>query len=585
MDIFYYSSMDEFSKKSKHDEAVGDIVKTFGFYNSDDGGAATYIVTSNSKPLSDNLIVSREFIYHKFHELKIISDNGIGYVEQFGAQGIADESELSDEEKTRISQLNKSAIESAFNSGIPNIEFSAKKYLVTGGITVENSVNINGNSAVIEMCGNNDSVIKLSKLGAFVEDVALSNVTLRGKDVESACALLWGDNVCNFSVDNVRFDTCNRALYISSGSESSNTIAVKNCIVTNALSGFEFDDVIDFKIKNSRIELVENENSKGLIFNQNTIFGLVEDVSVCYAGDCAVLYEGQSETWDGLAIERILFKNLLIDESNYGIKATYNEIPLHFSNAMLVNVNYGIYLEYAKNLVVTNSSVLIKSPSTAADDAVPICVRTYAQAKFSHTQFDFPHNFNDMSTYDEGEPCELSFVDCTIQKTDIADVDGVVEPTGFGYITDTHSLAAKLIESFDACEFRSYIKNYATTVAGNEEEITNYNFPMMLSALNETDSKLIIKNCRFVNENTCTVPYFKLDGGKFDNIVVYNCFFENYNYTDPNNSSDFPIFGKLTNNGLSCDVYGYNIFAKCNMRSSEPIRNTGTTINEMKAYE
>ncbi len=571
MNAKVYNSLKEYFETEKFTEGQGDIVSILGFDKENDGGAADYLVESTGYTSYDKITFIGDSVTCRGIKLRLLPENGVAYVEQFGAKGDYDLSKVSEADKVSFYENNSQSIQLALNSGFEKVAFLKKVYMVSGDILINEPVKAIGNSARLKLTNENSSVFTVGCQDTALEDVEISDLTLEGFSTNGSCALVEAVNVENFSMSNIFFDTANRALRVS---ENSYKINVRNCTAVNVIHGFEFDNVIDFRINNCKFELADDENSKGLCLAQKTSFGVVEDLSVCNAG-YAVYYDGDGESWDGLAIERILFKNLLVDECDYGVKSHYNEIPLHFSNAMLVNVNYGIYLECVKNLVVTNSSVLIKSPSTAAVDAVPICVRTYAHAKFSHTQFDFPHSFNDISSYDECEPCELSFVDCTMQKTDIAGITGVVEPTGFGYITDTHSLAAQINETFDACEFRSYIQNYSAD-----------NMPIALFAPIGSGSKLIIKNCRFVNDSTCTVPYFKLDdSGKFDNIVVYNCFFENYNYTDPNNASDFPIFGKLTNNTLSSDVSSHNIFARCNMRSSAPDRENGTTINEMVTYE
>ena len=142
-----------------------------------------------------------------------------------------------------------------------------------------------------------------------------------------------------------------------------------------------------------------------------------------------------------------------------------------------------------------------------------------------------------------------------------------------------------VIQSFDGCEFRSYQQDFCTV--DENGTMVDYNPPIILRAKPETDSKIIIKNCRFVNDSPCDAPYFQLDDSKvYGNIVVYNCFFENYVYSENSDDSEiFPLFAKVTDGVAAADSTGHNIFAKCNMRSSTPIRGTGTTINETKEYQ
>jgi|GEM_PF-6663219 len=575
MNAKVYNSLKEYFETEKFTEGEGDIVSTLGFDKENDGGAANYLVESTAYTASGEITFIDNCVICRGIKLRLLPENGVAYVEQFGAKGNQDLSKVSEADKVSFYENNSNAIQLALNSGFEKVAFFNEEYMVSGDILINEPVKVIGNSARLKLMNENSSVFTVGCQDTALEDVEISDLTLEGFSTNGIGSLVSAENVGNFTMKRISFDTGKCALCVGSLTESSYGIRIIDCKANNINFGFEFINVSDFKIRNCTIDLAENPESIGLIFSESCGFGTVEDISIINAGDTAVCYFGNSESWDGLAIERILFKNLLVDESNYGIKATYNEIPLHFSNAMLVNVNYGIYLEYAKNFVVTNSSVLIKSPSTAAADAAPICVMTYAQAKFSHTQFDFPHRFIDISSCDEGELSDLVFVDCTLQKTDIAGVEGVTTPSGFGLFGVNNSEQIGVIETFDACEFRSYIQNYSAD-----------NMPITLFAPVGSGSKLIIKNCRFVNDSTCTVPYFNLDDtGKFDNIVVYNCFFENYNYTDPDDSSVFPIFGKLTNNGISCDVSGHNIFAKCNMRSSAPDKENGTAINEMKAYE
>jgi len=610
MRIFYYDSLNDFSNVSVHREVVGDIVKTLGFYNADDGGAATYIVVSDDGMLTENLIVSKEYVRHKNHELRILSENGNGNVEQFGAKGIVNESELSDEEKMQISQLNKSAIESALNSGIPNIEFSPKKYLVSGGIIVERSVNVLGNSATVELTTENTSVIAFYDSKGTINNASISDINIKGifNNLGSSCTLLTAKNIIGFSVNNVRFIQGDNALSIytvDTENEPCSDIYISNCIAENIVNGFGFRTTTDVKIKNCRM-ILEN-SGVGISISDNSHTFSIEDLSVS-GGEVGVnVSEG---VWSEKANERIFFKNLQVTDTVVAVNIYEIDTPIHFANAMIVDVYIGVLMNLAENITMTNSSVILVPPATTCEDivpeVVPIYVFDYAKAMFTHTQFEFPRNFQriDFET-DEQVINNLVFVDCTLQKTDIAGVEGVVSPCGFGSFGAIGINNIAVNETFDACEFRSCIKDYKLTTGEGENTVITYNFPITLSTATNSGSKLIIKNCRFINEDNSDdeqdetqgetqdetqppkeyIPYFRLDdNAKFDNIVVYNCFFENYNYKPSEDSSVYPLFGKLTNNGLSCDVDDHNIFARCNMRSSAPDRTNGTTINEVLEY-
>ena len=88
------------------------------------------------------------------------------------------------------------------------------------------------------------------------------------------------------------------------------------------------------------------------------------------------------------------------------------------------------------------------------------------------------------------------------------------------------------------------------------------------------------------------MPYFKLDDtAKFDNIVVYNCFFENYEFSKGEGEDKYyPIFGRVIDGIIVTDITNsdnekiHNIFARCNMRSYAPDGTNGTTINEVLEY-
>lgn len=597
MNTTYYNSLMQFLGQTKLIESKNDIIETLGYNEAHDGGAAKYLVVSNSEPLVDNPVFSGEYIYYRTHKIKLLLDNGVALVEQFGAKGNIDVSNLSDDDKAQLYQANSSAIESALNSGVKSIAFSAKKYLVSGGISVETPVNIIGNSATVELATANNSVISFDGPDSMLENVSVSDINIKGiiGSSNNPCTLLTAKNAYGFSVNNVKFSRANTALDIhktDTAYEGCSGIRIINCIAENVDNGFTFSNVCNFKIQNCRIDMWENGNGIGLNLANNTGMGTVEDLSIS-EGYIGISYS-DSLGWSGYAVERIMFKNLLVSSTTEAISIVDTDIPVHFANAMIVDSYSGLYMSSAKNITMTNSSVQLITPAEADEFSVPIYVYNYAQAKFTHTQFDFPLSFQrvDYNT-DDKVTSDLVFVDCTLQKTDIAGAEGVTSPSGFGLIGVADADKIGVIETFDACEFKCYINTYVNKVIRNEEEIiVGYTFPVQLSVSNNSDSKLIIKNCRFVNENTCTVPYFQLDdSGKFDNIVVYNCFFENYDGTESSGST-FPIFGRLVNGSIetsnkdSANSNIHNIFAKCNMRSSKPDeeRVNGTTINEMQEY-
>ena len=80
-----------------------------------------------------------------------------------------------------------------------------------------------------------------------------------------------------------------------------------------------------------------------------------------------------------------------------------------------------------------------------------------------HTQFDFPYEFQKITYNSEKEkPVDLTFVDCTLRKTDVPGLSDSIIPSGFGTVGYESNYSNQVIETFDACEFRSYIQNYSS---------------------------------------------------------------------------------------------------------------------------
>lgn len=588
--IKYFNTLNDFFDDANSDLESGDIVVTSGYSEVNDGGAGEYYVISTENTNVDSLAISGKTFSKGSIQLELMFNNGEVNVEQFGAQS------------TASAANNKAAIQAAINSGARRVNFRPAQYNVGNDILINHPVDIVGNGAELAL----ETASTLTQLfrveyaeGAVISPASIRDMKIVGTRVESEGT----DNTVNyynilvnivnakqFTISDIYFEYGSSAIETTNSSLQITDINIVNCVFRGFCTGIYLSNLKGFKIKNCNIDLLDNNGATGILMNSNVKSGIVEDLTVVNALDAAI------DCWNGEwgqeinevtvtdATDRIMFKNLNIEKCLYGIKINFSDVPIFISNAIATDVAYGMFMECAKNVSIMHSSISLLPPATAPEYAVPVYLAGYVQAEFKHVQFEFPWDFQYSAICAE-EATDVRFTDCTLQKTDIDRVPGVTNPKGFGYIGTNYVGESKYAMTFDACEFRSYIKSYATVVTENETEITTYNFPIILLTLPETDSKLIIKNCRFVNDSTCTVPYFKLDdSGKFDNIVVYNCFFENYDYTDPNNVSDFPIFGKLTNNSLSCDVSGHNIFAKCNMRSSAPDRENGTTINETLEY-
>ena len=280
MNTKVYNSLKEFFNRDKYTEGLGDIVSTLGFDKENDGGAANYIVESTAYTNDDQIVFLNDTVSCKGFKLRLLPENGVVYVEQFGAKGNYDLSKVSEADKAVFYENNSNAIQNAFNSGLPSIAFANKVYMVSGDILISKPVRVIGNSAKLKLAQNNDSIITIGCQDTILENVEISDLILEGVSSSENCTLVSAENVGDFTLDRISFDTANRALSVTSVSENSYEINVRNCTAINVASGFKLDNVIDFKITNCRIELANTEDSKGLYFTQKTSFGVVEDVSV-----------------------------------------------------------------------------------------------------------------------------------------------------------------------------------------------------------------------------------------------------------------------------------------------------------------
>ncbi len=627
-----FNSLNEFFNKEDRDVISGDYVQTYGYSAINDGGSGLYKVKSVSDTVSNAITFNGLEVTSKGCTLELIPENGTVRVEQFGAVSDCDFTNMTTEEKNEFFGSNKAAIQIAVDSGARRVEFSAGTYHVADDILIDHPVDIVGNGAklVLETDSTSTQLFRV-EYGITVGDNApaasIRDMKIVGtrtiteveeidpetdeiKTVEKITYYNDGIrlvNVSGFKIFGTDFEYGSGAIKastISSGHSISN-ICVENCNAENIVKSFSFSDTANLKVYNCKAVCLE-KSGMGISIGGDTLPAIIEDMSI-YNGNFAVsVGADMSESKAG----SVNFKNLLVDGSKYAFWFNNNTAPVYFANAMVVNVDYALSNNSGKNISIANSSILLKSPEISPDDSHVLYFMGDAQMKFVHTQFEFPKILQKFShtTYFK-KTAEISFIDCTLQKTDISGISDEIVSTGFGDLGYTDNSMQQVIETFDACEFRSYIKDYIITTGEGENAVTTYNFPIVLSTATDSGSKLIIKNCRFINEDNSDednsdetenkeyIPYFSLDdNAKFDNIVVYNCFFENYNCsyeveTEDGTEDVYPLFGKWVNGSIMTrkeDVIAnnmHNIFAKCNMRSSKPIRNTGTTINEMKTYE
>lgn len=610
MIIKTYESLAAFFEQENFSEGVGDYVQTLGFDTAGDGGAAMFKVISVSDAIiSTQLEINRRTFVRGNYTLELIPENNTVYVEQFGAKGNVDFDSLTDDEKSALANANKVAIETALFAA-PVVAFSPKEYETSGNIAVPLSVWILGNNATVFHYAPNDGdsmFILSTDTHDLYHSIEISDIYLYGGygelDFTTERNIVSIFNAENVRFENVHFCGATYAIFAAKENDESDkidNITFSNCTAESVCNGLYFKDATNVKIRNFRIEhadpdvYFEAATGIGLKLEGNCFGANVEDLSVFNSPSYAVAIE--NGVWDNDATNSIFFKNLLIDGvTGTAICIQENNIPVRFANAMVVNTRIGILLRSTENVDVINSSLTV-SDSTGW----MMTVVSYAKAKFTKTQFEFPANFQ---KYNQGsvsnETAELTFVDCTLQKTDMGD-----DATGFGTLGYTGNYNNAVVQTFDACEFRSYQKDFATF--NSDGTITNYKPAITLATKTVTNddtdteksSKIIIKNCRFVNDALCNAPYFMLNDSKaYDNIVVYNCFFENYTpkvwvVTDVENnkgewrdSTEHPFFAKVTDGVAVVDSTGHNVFAKCNMRSSTPVRGAGTTICETKEYQ
>lgn len=607
MNIKTYESLSSFFAQENFSEIEGDYVQTLGFDAAGDGGASVFkVISVSSEATSNTLEIDGRTFVCKGLTLELIPENNAVYVEQFGAKGdINISKDLTEEEqalqKAALAATNKNAISQAIKAAVV-VGFMTKQYLVDGGIAVNSPRTFLGNNATLVMHSEEESATMFTincSTDSALNDVKFTDFFLFASEEAESYAgktIISVTEVHRLSFDNVAFACSEYAANIVGDSENvtAENITFSNCLAEEVYNGLFFENTRNIKIRNFRINHVDSElfsdaaSGVGLKLEENCFGANVEDLSVFNAPNSAVAIE--NGVWDNDATSSIFLKNLLVDGAK--TQAVYmkeTDIPVRFANAMINSKNWGLYLLNAKNLSFVNSSIVITSNVNNLYET-PLFLRCCTSAKFTKVQFEFPYEFmNTDAPSIKSETSELTFVDCTIQKTDmyVEPVDGVVgvNPTGFGMIGYNGMRDNQYIINFDACEFRSYQRDFCTL--DENGAMVAYNPPIILRARPNTNSKLIIKNCRFVNDAPCDAPYFMLDDTRiYGNVVVYNCFFENYTYSETADGVEtFPLFAKVTNGIAVADTTNHNVFARCNMRSSTPIRGEGTTINETKEYQ
>ena len=594
MTIKTYESLAAFFAQENFSEVEGDYVQTLGFDTPGDGGAAMFkVVSVADESANSQLEISGRTFVCKGLTLELVPENNTVYVEQFGAKGDVDISkDLTEEEqalqKATLAAANKNAISQAIQAAVA-VGFMTKQYLVDSGIAVNYPRTFLGNNATLVMHSDEESATMFTvscSTDSALNDVKFSDFFLFASEEAESYAgktLVSVAEVHRLTFDNVAFACAEYAANIIGGSErvTAENITFNNCLAEEVYNGLYFENAKNIKIRNFRVNHAATEyfpdasSGIGLKLNGNCFGANVEDLSVFNAPGGAVAIE--NGVWDNDATNSIFFKNLLVDGvSSNAISVQANSIPVRFANAMVVNARIGINLQNSENVDVVNSSFTVTDTTGCM-----LNLASYAKAKFTKTHFEIPADFQEYSQESvSDETAELTFVDCTLQKSDMGD-----NATGFGTLGYTGNFNNAVIQTFDACEFRSYQRDFCTL--DENGAMVAYNPPITLRARPNTNSKLIIKNCRFVNDAPCNAPYFMLDDTRiYDNIVVYNCFFENYTYSETADGVEsFPLFAKVTNGIAVADTTNHNVFARCNMRSSTTIRGKGTTINETKEYQ
>ena len=613
MSINYYSSLKDYFNANSS-EQVGDYIQTLGFETEGDGGSAVYQITSNQCEERTELYINAGHFYNGRQELTIISENGAVNVEQFGAKGNVDITGMNESDLLVLAENNRAAIANAVKT-CHTVDFSPAKYIISNSIVIDAAACLRGHNAtlVLHTNSNNTSLIDITNVPAVgYSTVELSEFNFCGKFSSTVTTTpseqikaITVSNSSNIILNKIHFNTfdivakCNGNAEANSPTYKCDNIRFEDCTAENVNNGLMMYSVTDLKVRNFRIDVTESDwvlDGVGIMLSDNCYGANIEDLSVLNAKFAPVVC--RYGVWDSDATHGIFFKNLLVDGTRgSAVTVTEHNIPIRFANAMVTDVAVGMTMTNAENVTMVNSSVLINNDVTNPTKKRVFIFNGLSRAKFTKTQFEFPADFQDYSSttaiavQGEGETAakpasEIAFVDCTLQKTDMPGVPNVDRAVGFGKIGYSGTADNQIIETFDACEFRSYQSEYI--LYNDANEIVGYAFPIEIHTRHSTNSKIIFKNSRFVNDSACTLPYFFTSTeNSLGNLVVYNCFFENYTYSKEEDGVPvYHLFASAINNDvIVTGSFGFDIFAKCNMRSSTPMRNTGTVINETKAYE
>lgn len=238
-DIMYGNITGNVQALKEADYPVGTTIDTLGYHSKQDGGAATYLITESDKVANDRDVIALD--NGKKAELVVVNDTIVA--EQFGAYGDGTHDDVV-------------PLQAALDSGHKVNLTKGKNYLlVSNGLAIRNSWDLNGNGATIKVNDTYSPIspefskrvirynnqphdsFKLSNLNivadfssdrfvdgnylvllqpTYVDDVELDNVDITINNSYNQITNFWMDHGCsNLVVRNCDFD--NRTTYREGG--------------------------------------------------------------------------------------------------------------------------------------------------------------------------------------------------------------------------------------------------------------------------------------------------------------------------------------------------------------------------------
>ncbi len=253
------------------------FVRTLGFAEVGDGGAAVYAVSSVTPSGAIGCTingVSFNYADGKFYVsngvvFQLIPQNGKVYAEQFGV--LPGESAYA---QSNMKMLKK-AVSFATSYG-KALTFASKAIynLSPDTISVPSSMLFDGNGATLNVVGSSDGYIDLFNSSSLVDNVTIKNVKLIGRKTSATSG--YDDQAIhikatNLTVQNVSFEYFYMALHSYGGSVSeayaipeikNKNWLIENCKIQNCIFGLNTSEIDGLIIKDSDISCYLDSNDK-----------------------------------------------------------------------------------------------------------------------------------------------------------------------------------------------------------------------------------------------------------------------------------------------------------------------------------